>query len=151
MRVLLGFIFGIFMMLSPVEANEDSFSDFRWKYRLFVVFSPSMVNPDFTKQLTGINKNLAGFKERDLLRVYVSGKDDFMSVEYHPVLEERREQIPTNSEIYKSYGTGKDKFEVILIGKDGGVKARWDGPADIDGVFALIDSMPMRQKEMKNP
>lgn len=40
-------------------------------------------------------------------------------------------------------------FEILLIGKDGGVKKRWRSPALPEDVFSLIDSMPMRQAEMQ--
>ena len=48
-------------------------------------------------------------------------------------------------------GTGTCLLEkgltVILIGKDGGEKGRWSQLVDPDEVFALIDAMPMRQRE----
>jgi len=40
-------------------------------------------------------------------------------------------------------------FHAILIGKDGGVKGRWDSPVDMDALFGLIDAMPMRRQEMR--
>jgi len=41
--------------------------------------------------------------------------------------------------------------QVTLIGKDGGVKRQWDAETSKlpTAVFALIDSMPMRQREMR--
>jgi hypothetical protein len=38
--------------------------------------------------------------------------------------------------------------QVILIGKDGGVKSRLD-QLDLDVLFSDIDSMPMRRNEMR--
>ncbi len=40
-------------------------------------------------------------------------------------------------------------FEVLLIGKDGGVKLRRDKPVAAFEITALIDTMPMRQDEMR--
>jgi putative N-acetylmannosamine-6-phosphate epimerase len=40
-------------------------------------------------------------------------------------------------------------FEVILIGKDGGVKKRKTELMTTEELFAIIDSMPMRQSEMR--
>ena len=37
----------------------------------------------------------------------------------------------------------------LLIGRDGGVKARYEA-LDLDTVFALIDTMPMRIQEMRD-
>ncbi|MCR9203572.1 MAG: DUF4174 domain-containing protein [Halobacteriovoraceae bacterium] len=47
----------------------------------------------------------------------------------------------------------KDKFgeddQFLLIGLDGGVKARSNNPFERKEIYGLIDSMPMRQSELK--
>jgi hypothetical protein len=43
-----------------------------------------------------------------------------------------------------------DGFEVILIGKDGGVKLRAKTPISIQELFSLIDAMPMRRQELRD-
>ena len=40
-------------------------------------------------------------------------------------------------------------FELVLIGKDGGVKARDPSPAALEAFLRLIDTMPMRRAEMR--
>ena len=40
-------------------------------------------------------------------------------------------------------------FEVLLVGKDGGVKLRRQQPVAAAELTALIDTMPMRQDEMR--
>lgn len=45
------------------------------------------------------------------------------------------------------YRDGREEG-VILVGKDGGVKER-SAILDLDDLFALIDTMPMRRQEMK--
>lgn len=44
---------------------------------------------------------------------------------------------------------GAEAFTVTLIGKDGGRKWHQTQPIDMAALFALIDSMPMRQAEMR--
>ncbi|GAB5560801.1 MAG: hypothetical protein SynsKO_24480 [Synoicihabitans sp.] len=46
--------------------------------------------------------------------------------------------------------TGADGFQVSLYGLDGGRKWRQTEPLDMETLFALIDSMPMRQAEMRS-
>ena len=41
------------------------------------------------------------------------------------------------------------RFEVLLVGKDGTVKLRRAKPVAASEITALIDTMPMRQEEMK--
>jgi hypothetical protein len=36
----------------------------------------------------------------------------------------------------------------VLVGKDGTVKLKRQGPTALADIFGLIDSMPMRQREM---
>lgn len=43
----------------------------------------------------------------------------------------------------------KEPFTLVLIGKDGTEKLRSETKVDLDTVFELIDSMPMRKSEMK--
>ena len=40
-------------------------------------------------------------------------------------------------------------FEVLLVGKDGGVKLRREQPVAASDITALIDTMPMRRDEMR--
>lgn len=40
-------------------------------------------------------------------------------------------------------------FQVLLIGKDGGVKLRRTAPVAASEITTLIDSMPMRRREMR--
>ena len=40
-------------------------------------------------------------------------------------------------------------FQVELMGKDGGVKARWDNLVGVTELWARIDSMPTRRRELR--
>ena len=40
-------------------------------------------------------------------------------------------------------------FQVELTGKDGGVKARWDNLVGVTELWARIDSMPSRRRELR--
>lgn len=51
---------------------------------------------------------------------------------------------------YKKYNVTPDQFTLLLIGKDGGEKFRSAKPVEIETIFRLIDSMPMRQAEMRS-
>jgi hypothetical protein len=47
------------------------------------------------------------------------------------------------------FSVNPGQFLVVLIGKDGGEKLRRGGEVDITEIFSLIDSMPMRQREIR--
>ena len=48
------------------------------------------------------------------------------------------------------FGIPSGAFTVLLIGKDGGVKARYEAAPSLGEIFALIDGMPMRRSEMRS-
>lgn len=63
--------------------------------------------------------------------------------------KERVEQAALN-ELARLRGESHPDFEVVLIGKDGGVKARTSDPGALEDFLALIDTMPMRRAEMRS-
>ena len=46
------------------------------------------------------------------------------------------------------YAIGDNAFSVLLIGKDGGEKLRVNEVPDLQTIYAVIDGMPMRSREM---
>ena len=46
------------------------------------------------------------------------------------------------------FAIGDDAFSVVLVGKDGGEKLRVDEVPDLQSVYAVVDGMPMRSREM---
>jgi len=54
----------------------------------------------------------------------------------------------TAPELRASFQVPAEEFCVVLVGKDGGVKLREVAPVEATRLFALIDSMPMRQYEI---
>src|SRR5918997_1368724 len=42
-----------------------------------------------------------------------------------------------------------EAFQVELMGKDGGLKARWDNLVGVAELWARIDAMPMRRRQLR--
>ncbi len=40
-------------------------------------------------------------------------------------------------------------FQVELMGKDGGLKARWDNLVGVSELWAKLDAMPMRRRQLR--
>ena len=51
--------------------------------------------------------------------------------------------------IREQFAVPPQDYTVVLVGKDGGVKLKRDEYVSLAAVFGLIDSMPMRQNEMR--
>jgi len=93
----------------------------QWKHRLILVHDPEK-SPDWARQIAAAK---AGLKERHL------------------------KLIPVTPVVMKQYKIEAGTQTLILIGKDGGVKARQYKSFNLAKLFKIIDQMPMRRREMK--
>ena len=64
--------------------------------------------------------------------------------------DEERDKQGALTELVRLRSDERPDFEVVLIGKDGGVKARTGDPSALEDFLALIDTMPMRRAEMRS-
>lgn len=114
----------------------------RWEHRVLVVSAAHAGDPAWRQQLSGIDPSDSAFAERDLLLVTLL--DDGRSNAGDRALSEP-EVIGVRSALRIDPGA----FAVILLGKDGGVKLRRNKPVPVSEIYALIDTMPMRRREME--
>ena len=114
---------------------------FQWKNRILLIFAPSAEDPARKSLVAELNTQVAGVRERDLLigEFFEAGASRFAGASLTPESAE---------ELRRQFAVRKGTSTVILVGKDGEVKLRREGPVQAAEIFALIDSMPMRQKEM---
>ena len=55
----------------------------------------------------------------------------------------------SSARLARMRGPDAGPFELVLVGKDGGVKARADDPDALGAFLERIDTMPMRRAEMR--
>ncbi len=122
-------------------AQPDPLLAHRWQHRVLLVFTPSMASPSSHAISAAISDAWHEFQDRDLI-VGRSTADG-----YRLAGEAVAEDVV--SEWRASLGLGPEQVNVVLIGKDGGVKATYGSIPDLAQVFALIDGMPMRRAEMR--
>ena len=107
--------------------------NFQWKNRIILVKEDEKVAEKF-------RENADKIKDRDLIWFAVNnGK---IETNFEGSLSEDFADF-----LNKNYF---EKFEksAFLIGKDGGIKSE-DDKLDLENYFGQIDSMPMRQREMR--
>jgi Domain of unknown function (DUF4174) len=115
---------------------------YRWKNRLLFLFSPSSEVPAYRSLNQELNRNFDGVRDRDLLVFHIFEKE--------PSVMDSLEISPQAAENLRGrFGVRQGAFTVVLVGKDGGVKLQESGPVTLAEIFGLIDSMPMRQREMR--
>jgi hypothetical protein len=127
------------------SANGSSSLDldmYRWKNRLLLVFSPSDTDKTYLGLKQALGRAEDKLQERDMVvfRLFASGRGmaNGACLDKDEVLS-----------LYQRFGVPDNSLTVILLGKDGGEKARQLGQFDLQAIFERIDAMPMRQREMR--
>lgn len=100
--------------------------------------------------------NWAEFKTRDILLIEIRA-NSVHTVRGNTVTSPSTGNSATswyrlehkNPDALRKQAACTQDFDYILIGKDTGVKKRWDTLPAPDEIFNLIDAMPMRRREMQ--
>ncbi len=100
-----------------------------WQNRVVILVHNDQESKPFKQQLRSFSSEKTAMEDRDM--VVLTPKAQYK----HKILDELR--------------VAKDFQGVLLVGKDGGIKLKKDFPVLPETLFALVDTMPMRQAEMK--
>ena len=112
----------------------------RWSHRPVLIFSGGD-DARLSMQLARFEPVRDALLERDMALSIVSG--NVATTVLGPTLADSGETLRSR------YRVGPNDFAVILIGKDGGEKLRARDLIEPAEIFALIDTMPMRRREMR--
>jgi len=112
-------------------ASVDDLSPFKWKKRPLVIGAKSLQDDRLNLQRRWVQEGAEGFRERDMV-----------------LLELLESDLLRGNVLRSKLSLDNDAFTVLLVGKDGGEKLRSQTPVPMAEIFALIDSMPMRKREM---
>lgn len=121
-------------------AEENPLKSFRWDYRLILISAPATEAKERVAELKAAQ---AGIDERHVLWFVFDGQS--VITNYRQPLGEG-----FRAAVLERYFKEVDPVSTALrlVGKDGGIKER-AGQLDLAQLFARIDSMPMRQSEIK--
>ena len=122
--------------------DEVDLGGYKWKNRLLFVFSPAESHADYKTQKTEIEDQMSEVEDRDLtvFTVLAEGESNIGK----STMSDKASEYLRNQ-----FGIESGQLTVILIGKDGGEKLRSKGHVPMEEIFSLIESMPMRQAEMR--
>ncbi|UAW99590.1 DUF4174 domain-containing protein [Halopseudomonas nanhaiensis] len=110
-------------------------SSLQWQNRIIVVHDVG----DAEKAAALLEDNAPGITDRDLIWLVFDGSETRTNYPGSIAPELKANTLET----YRL-----EPGQVILIGKDGGVKNRLE-QVDLEALFADIDAMPMRRNEMR--
>lgn len=127
--------------LGSATAVAAELSDYRWERRPLLVFAPTGSDPRLVETLSRIEASRCDFVSRDMVIGLVVS-------EGNSTLDGQAITVEESQQLMSQYAIGENAFSVILIGKDGGEKLRRNEVPDLDEIYAVIDGMPMRSREM---
>ncbi|MCL6283168.1 DUF4174 domain-containing protein [Ruegeria sp. 2012CJ41-6] len=112
-----------------VRAAEDSdLSEFLWANRPIVVFADTQADPRYQQQVDMLTREAAMLTDRDV--VVLTDTD------------------PANPSALRKKLRPRG-FQLVIIGKDGGVRLRKPFPWSVREISRSIDKMPLRQRELR--
>ena len=117
-------------------------TQFQWKNRLLFLFAPDRSDPLFKNLQSELIAKKSEVKDRDLVVFEVLERGP-SRMNTAPIDRQAADSIRDR------FSVPQNTFSLILVGKDGGIKLKRHDQASLEEVFELIDSMPMRQNEMR--
>ena len=127
----------ILISTTTMAQNLDAY---KWENRILLLKVSDFSSGELKEQLKTLQHHPVELRNRDILIFIVTDDAVLDTLKRKTVLKSRQ--------IIEAYGL-KDFQGLILIGKDGGVKMKERFVVRPKAIFSLIDSMPMRQAEMK--
>jgi hypothetical protein len=151
-----GLLLGLTVLMSPLTAVASPLDsvDFwldahRWEHRLLFVFAPSASDADLREQRAAFREQAAGFRDRDLLLLTLTGDGKKGAFQAEPGGDARPLTTAAVRRLYDRFRVDASEFRIVLVGKDGTEKRRDPAPVTARSLFDTIDAMPMRQREMR--
>ena len=136
------------MATSPADSVDFRVQDHQWEHRLLFVFAPSDTSEALVQQEDAFVEHDAGFRDRDLLLLTVTGADRGTRRTV-PGADPKSLTEAAARRLRERFDVAPDVFRVVLVGKDGTEKRRDAEPVTTRSIFDTIDAMPMRQREMR--
>jgi len=142
-------LLGALAITSTLQSNvvtPDPLAQYRWTHRLIVIDVPDTAagRSALEKLRVALEASKADVLERDLLFVSVGDVPADADPSIPALAPSQRVAIRGRIDLHGG------EAELVLIGKDGGVKARQSGAFDLPRLLAIIDTMPMRRAEARH-
>jgi len=107
--------------------------------RVLYIFAPDLNSKELQKEYPVLQRAEDDLEDSDIFLVYVVGD---RSVKLPPP----DARVAQASELRKLYHVDADAFRMVLIGKDGWQKMRWNEPVDVHQVLLHAADMPTGHK-----
>jgi Domain of unknown function (DUF4174) len=119
---------------SPLE-------EYRWHNRVLLIFADQESDEQARQARALLAAATCELDERDMVIGWLFSPDSNR-------LGRAALAADSAEQLRKGFGIRTGQFAVLLVGKDGGLKARYDRMPALNELYALIDAMPMRRSEL---
>lgn len=151
MRILvLKYSIALLVGLMISETSKGQFSElkeYKWENRLVLINSENEDSANYKNQFNEFYKSFDDLEERKLILILVK-RNKYKTISFKKNSKVESDWINTNL-LYRKYMKNKGDFRVVLIGLDGSVKLNQKKVLPRLELFRIIDSMPMRQAEIR--
>jgi hypothetical protein len=136
------------LTLLAVASNAqvfDPITQHRWKHRVLIIVASNEADSRASSLETSLAAARCELEDRDMVIGWILSEGTSRVGEVTV--------SDADADLLRSgLGIQPGEFAVLLIGKDGGVKARHESVPALSELFTLVDGMPMRRSEMRaNP
>lgn len=139
--------FSLLVLMNCSSVSADFPGDLRGKKRVLLLDFPEGSGYNLSQLEKQIQRGRKNIRDRDLVLYHIGDLGRTGRRYAEDLSDDERKQIRTKLKL----GERSDLPLLILIGKDGEIKTAQKKDFDLVKLFKLIDSMPMRKEEMKNP
>ncbi|MED6280077.1 hypothetical protein CHARACLAT_007191, partial [Characodon lateralis] len=134
---------------------ENSLLRFMSKRRLLLISAPSEDDYSFQQQISALSGQECqlGIRHFALLKLTGNGQKASGTVELFPINGRSQSEVePLSRDVVNNLKEqleiSKDYFSMLVVGKDGDVKAWFPSPMwSLDNIYDLVDSMELRIQE----
>ena len=140
-KCLLFTVFIFVSMQTLTWAQSNPLLQYRWKNRPILIFGKDAEDPDVRRTRKVLEASACELADRDMVIGWIMEVGESR-------LGADRVDSRTAEALRSRLRIREGDFAAVLIGKDGGVKARYAKAPNLDEVFSLVDGMPMRRAEI---
>ena len=133
----------LFALCSSGVMAADPLKSLQWEKRPLLLFAKSRSFAPLDKQVDLLRSYRPDLEERDMVVLSTTGRQETSAAIGYVSINRG-----TARQLKKRFEPQAKGLTIILVGKDGTEKARWQQIVEPQVIFDLIDSMPMRQDEI---
>jgi hypothetical protein len=130
-----------------INLNGQNLEKHRWENRVLIIKDFSEQSDKYQLQLKEFVNSSKELKERKLILYQIIGEE-------HQIINLDNKALANIDSSLKSddnfENAPDDEFRIVLIGLDGGIKLEQAEILKKEKLFQIIDSMPMRARELRN-